>query len=145
MSFTSDLLTGVAEYLAAEGIGEYRPDGSVFPTDATAIVDRTMPQSPARVVALDSYSVSDDPNLAQGTVGLHITTRAGGDPRDVEDLDDAIFDCLHGATNLDLNGVLVQQVYRQSNAPLGQDGNRRWQSTSNFYLDVHRPSRHRPD
>lgn len=146
MSFTSDLLEGLAEYLEAQGVGTYHEDpDDVYAADSTAIVIRTVPQAPDRTISLDSYSVSDDPDAPDSTVGVQILTRAGEDPRDVEDLDDVLFDVLHGAKYLRLRGIVVVQSYRRSSASLGQDGSARYQSTNNYYLDVKRPSRHRSD
>jgi hypothetical protein len=147
VSFTSELLAGLAEYLDEQGVGDYIDDTSrAYPLDATAIVIRTMmPEQPDRVISLDAYTVSDDTGSPDSTVGVQLLTRAGEDPFDVEDLDDALFNALHGAKYLRLRGIVVVQAYRRSSAPLGQDGAARYQSTNNYYLDVKRPSRHRSD
>lgn len=144
MSFAGQLLVGVAEYLDAQGVGVWRPTGAYQPAEK-AIVVRTLPQAPDVVVSLDTYSVSDDVVLTDSVMGLNILTRGDRDPRTVEDLDDVLFDVLHAAKNLRLNGIAVTQITRQSSAPTGADGNGRFQSSNNFYLDVHRPSRHRND
>jgi hypothetical protein len=144
MGFKTDLAVGFAELLAAAGAGTWNASG-VYTASQTGIVLRTLPQSPDRVIVLSTYPVDDDPTLSDSVIGLQVTTRWGGpDPRPTDDLDDLVFDQLHGLEGVDLStGIRVVQCYRRSGASLGQDGNSRWRSSSNFYVDAHRPSTHR--
>lgn len=144
--WTTRLLTGLAEHLAAAGVGTWHPDGAPYAVGETGIVLGAMPAEPERCIVLAAYPVSEDVAQADVTVGVQIRTRAGSDPRDVVDLDDAVFEQLHGAERLDLGGVLVVQVYRRSSASLGQarDSNARWERTSNYYVDAMRPTVARP-
>lgn len=144
MGFQTDLLTGLAVHLAANGIGAWSPTGA-YTAGQTGIVLATVPASPDSIVTITGYGVSDDPSLSDSVQGVQFITRsAGGDPRPVDDLADSIFDLLHGATGLTLTtGVRVTQCLRRSHVSLGQDGNRRWSRSENFYLNVHRPSLNR--
>jgi len=141
----SNLLTGLAVYLAAGGIeATWTPSGA-YTALQTAIVLGNIPQTPDRVITLTTYAVSDSPNLSDSVLGVQVRTRAeGADKRKVDDLDAAIFNLLHGKTALALTtGVTVVQCLRQSSTTLGQDENGRWSNSSNYYLDVHRPSTNR--
>jgi hypothetical protein len=140
--FTTQLLTGVAEILAAAGVGVWHPDGSPYAAGETGIVFGAMPADPVRVVLLGAYPVVDDVAQPEATIGVQLRTRAGADPRDVQDLDDAARDALHGLTQRDVGGVWVVQMYRRSSAALGQtrDVADSWERTSNFYVECMRPT-----
>jgi len=144
--WTTTLVSGLAEYLASAGVGTWHPDGAPYAAGETAIVLGAMPAEPARVILLNTYPVAEDTSQADVTVGVQVRTRGGSDPRDVVDLDDAVWELLHGAERLDLGGVLVVQIYRRSSAALGQarDATARWERTSNYYLDAMRPTLTRP-
>ncbi len=143
MGYTTDLLIGLAQILAADGIGVWHTDGT-YADNATGIVLNVVPQSPAAVVVLSTYSVGDDPIHADSVTGVQIRTRTPGeDPRPTDDLADAIFDLLQGAADLNLGGVAVQLVWRQSWTPLGADGNRRHERSDNYYLQTWRPGPNR--
>lgn len=144
--WTSDLLHGLAELLATTGVGAWRPTG-VYTADETAITIGAMPPEPEQVICLASYPVTDMVGLADVTVGVQVRTRAGPDPRDVQDLDEAVYDQLHGLTQTTFGAAHVVQCYRRSSAALGQarDGTDRWERVSNYYLDAIHPTTHRPD
>jgi hypothetical protein len=143
--FTTELLTGLAAYIAAGGIGATWSTSGAYTVLQTGIVLGAIPQSPDRIVTLAAYGVADSPALSDSVVGVQVRTRWGGsDPRPVDDLDDAIFDLLHGKTALTLStGVTIVQCLRQSSASLGQDENNRWMRTANYYATAHRPSANR--
>jgi hypothetical protein len=132
-------------HLAAGSLGATWNTSGAYTVLQTGIVLGNAPQSPDRIITLTAYGVSDSPNLSDSVQGVQIRTRWGGqDPRPVDDLDDAIFNLLHGRTALALTtGVTVVQCLRQSTTTLGQDANGRWMRSSNYYLDVHRPSTYR--
>jgi Bacteriophage minor capsid protein len=143
--FTTDLLTGLAVYLAAGGLGATWNATGAYTVLQTGIVLGNIPQSPDRVITITAYAVADSPNLSDSTVGVQIRTRWDGqDKRGVDDLDDSIFNLLHGKCDLTLStGVVVGQCYRQSASTLGQDESNRWGNVSNYYCSVHRPSTNR--
>lgn len=144
MGYQRDLLEGIAQLLAAEGVGSWNPNG-FYTADQTGIILRTVPSTPDRVIVLATYPVTDDPSLSDSVTGLQVITRWGGaDPRPTDDLTDAVFDSLHGRTGVDLaTGIRVVEALHRSGTTLGQDQNQRWRTSSNYYLTTHRPSPHR--
>ncbi len=137
-------LKGVAEHLAAAGVGVWRETGA-YQAGETGIVIAARPQEPADVVSLSAYGVDDDPSLSDSVLGLQVwCRRAGAHPGPVADTADVVFDLLHGATNVDLPGGLrIVQCVRRSQVGGGQDANGRWSDIQNFYVTVHYPSTHR--
>lgn len=144
MGYRTDLLTGLAQHLAAAGVGTWNPNG-VYTSAQTGIVLGAVPPSPDRVITLTGYGVTDNPTHADTVTGVQVRCRwAGADPRPVDDLADQVFDLWHGAGPLTLlTGVRVLLLERRSSASLGQDGNARWSRADNFYAHTHRPSPHR--
>lgn len=146
MGWTTDLLEGVAELLATAGVGQWRPDGPPYDQGETAIVIGAMPPDPARIILLAAYPVEDNIALAHATVGLQVRTRAGPDPRDVQDLDDEVYEQLQGLTQTTFGTCHVKQMWRRSATSLGQarDGTDRWEQSSNFYAEATHATVHRP-
>lgn len=143
MSFSGDLLNGLAAFLAAAGAGTYRSDGSAYQSGETAIVFAAMPSTPDRAIVLSDYPVTDDPSLSDSVVGVQIRCRGGVDPHDVEAVADGVFDVLHGKFAFTLGPVRVVQALRNSAVPLGRDDSNRWENSNNYYLTVNRPSANR--
>jgi hypothetical protein len=141
--WTSRVLTGLAEHLAAAGVGTWRATGS-YQAGETGIVIRAVPASPDRIITLAAYPAGGGPGNASTTLGVQVRLRGGRDPRDVDDLADAIFDAIDSSGPHLWHGVGVSQVYRQSYSSLGQDSNGRWERSENYYLDAERPTVHRP-
>lgn len=144
MSFTADLLDGLAADLADRGVGAWRPDGSAYGSEEVALLPRDVPAEPDRLVTLNAYPVTDDPRLPVSIVGVQVRTRARPD-EDSDDLQDAVFNAWHGRTHLVLStGVRVASLERRSGVHLGRDENDRPESTANYYATVQRPTAHRP-
>jgi len=143
VSFTGDLLDGLAQVLATGGAGTYRADGSAYLPGETAIVFEAMPQAPDRVIVLSDYPVADDASLSDSVIGVQVRCRGGADPHDVKNIAGTVFDQLHGRTAYQAGTVRVVQSLHQSGAPLGRDDSNRWERSENYYLTVHRPSTYR--
>lgn len=143
--WTSRLLTGCAEELAAASIGVWRPDGPAYTTTEVGIVIRAIPLSPDRIITLAPYVVASPTGQADYTQGVQIRVRGTKDPRVAEDLGDAIFDRLDSATGLTWGGIPIVQVYRQSYAALGADTNGRWEISHNYYVEAMRPTSNRTE
>jgi hypothetical protein len=122
VGYTSDLVLGLAELLALEGIGVVREDTPYQPGE-TAIVQRSMPDAPDRAICLTPYPVDDD-----------VTT----DPNDTLDLGDAILALLHNRRGYWLRSVRVAESWRVSEVLLGTDAHGRDERTSNFYFQTTR-------
>lgn len=143
MSWTRTLAHGLAEHLAAEGIGVYRPAGNYLENEV-GIVIGTVPAAPARVLVLSPYPLVDDADQADSVLGLQVRARSGGpDPRESLDRLDDVFDLLHGATHLDLGGALVHLAMRTSSVPMSRDQSGRYEHADTYQLTAHRPTRHR--
>ncbi|MFJ7902374.1 minor capsid protein [Streptomyces sp. NPDC096198] len=141
MTYTVDLLDGLARLLDKHGVGIYRPDG-VYAPGETAITIAATPPSPDRVICLSAYPVTESSLLTDTTTGVQVRTRAGADPREVDALDDQVHALLHASGPHRFGAVPVQLVYRVSAAPLGADGSGRWERTSNYYARAHRAHPH---
>lgn len=137
--WTSKLLTGWAEDMHAAGIGTWRATGAYQPTE-TGIVIRAVPDRPDRLITLAAYPLGTMPGLADHQLAVQVRVRAGTDPRECDDLADAIHDRYDGAEGLTWGGIAVVQVWRQSYTSLGDDSNGRWSRSENYYLDAMRPT-----
>lgn len=144
MGFQTDLAVGFADLLVTAGAGTWRATGA-YATSETGIYLRVLPASPDRAIVLAPYVVTDDPTLSDSVTGLQIATRwEGANPTGNDDLADAVFDALQNLPRTTLStGLVVTDCYRRSGSSLGQDGNQRWRTAQNFYIDAHRPSTHR--
>ncbi|MFE0036839.1 minor capsid protein [Streptomyces sp. NPDC059015] len=140
MSHTPDLLTGVAELLAAEGVGVY-DDDSVLPAGATALVLGPVPDEPASVVGLTPYPVSDD-DSTDAVTAIQAAMRAGTDPTTVLALADAVFDALHNRRNYLVRGVHVEVSWRNSQGWIGKDAKGRMELSANYYFRTVRSGSH---
>ena len=142
--WTTRLLEGLAGHLAAAGVGTWRATG-IYSAGETGILIRAVPPAPDRVVTLAAYPVASPPGLTDHTAGVQIRVRAGSNPTECDDLADAIHDLLNGAHDLALGGIRISQITRTSYASLGQDGNRRWERSENYYIQASRPTAHNTD
>lgn len=142
--WTSRLIAGAAQHLEDLGIGAYRPTGS-YTADEIGIFQRVIPPTPDRIITLATYVVASPPGMADFTTGLQVRIRGTADPRVCDDLGDAIFDAWDSAYGLRWSGIPIVQIYRQSAAALGQDGNDRFEASHNFYVEAMRPTVHRTD
>ncbi|MEV4806763.1 minor capsid protein [Nonomuraea sp. NPDC049421] len=147
MTWTRTLLSGLAEHLAASGAGTWHPNG-IYAAHEVAITIGGLPAAPDTAITLAVYGVGpggDDPTDPDSHVLVQARIRAGQDPRAVDDLADAVFDALHGLSDVVLDsGVLLLQALRTVVAPLGVDGSGRWERADSYAIRVHRPTAHRP-
>lgn len=127
-----DLLVGVAELLAAEGLGLYSPE-SALPDGATGIVLGRVPESPDRVIGLTPYPVADD-DSTDSVTAIQARMRAGMDPTDLVQLGTDVFRVLHNRRDYRAHGVQVEVSWRNSQAWIGQDAHGRMELTANYYL-----------
>ncbi|MFD8970545.1 minor capsid protein [Streptomyces sp. NPDC059568] len=137
MTYTVDLVEGLAELMTAEALGIYRPDAPYAPGE-TAIVLGVMPEEPERVICLTAYPV-EDTDTTDAITAIQCRFRAGHDPRAVDQLADRAFGLLHERRSYRLRGIYVALSWRQSQAWIGQDTHGRMELTSNFYFRTTRP------
>lgn len=141
MTYTVDLLDGLARLLHSAGVGIYRTDGP-YAADETAITIAALPPAPDHCICLAAYPVADSSVLTDTTTGIQVRTRAGADPREVDALDDQVHELLQGSGPHRFGAVPVQLVYRVSAASIGADSAGRWERTSNYYARAHRSAPH---
>lgn len=138
MSWTSDVVTGVAEMLAAAGVGVWNPTGTAYGPDDVAIVLSAVPPEPDRCITLTAYGPLANDGHGDVTLGLQVRVRGTTDPRVVLDLVDAVADVLDGLEMTAIGGVPVSQVFQRPGAAIGQDSNDRHEYSSNFYIQAQR-------
>lgn len=138
---TTSLLTGLAELLAAHGHGVWRPTG-VYAASEVGITITTVPDSPDQIIALTPYDVDSTSGTEDVLQGVQMRFRAGRDPRVVIDREDRVFELLHMRAHTRLGGVLVNLMWRNSQAWIGADARGRQELTANYYLRVSRPAPH---
>ncbi|MCI4045478.1 minor capsid protein [Streptomyces sp. TRM75563] len=141
MSYTADIVEGLAELLDEQGLGTYGPPDEPYPTEGTAIVLGVMPALPDRVLCLTPYPV-EDTGGPEAITAVQVRIRAGRDPRAVYTLADDVFRVLHGREHFRLRTVPVALMWRASEAPLGLDANGRMELTANYYAHTHRATPH---
>lgn len=133
--YTTLLLEGVAQHLEDHGIGRYIPDSEPLtayaPTDL-AIILKSVPATPARLISLNTYSPTDHPHLAWSMVQVQFRVRAPS--TECDDIADAIYDLFQHARYLPLVAgyPAVSSVIRVSSIPLGEDPNG-WAERSDNY------------
>ncbi len=140
-----NLVTGLAEHIAAAGVALWDPAGGYADTETrTCLMYRAVPLAPDRIISLGEYGPTADVDQADAVARVQARIRGDRDPRTVDGIADSLFDLLHGATRLYLGGVSVVQVRRISTAQLGPDENGRWERTDNYEFQAMRPTAHRP-
>lgn len=144
MGFQTDLLTGIGEYLHAENVGRWLTTGTYLPADTAISVD-TIPTAPDKGIGMTLYPVTDS-GSTDTVMGLQLIIRGSPNNRNtVKDIVDRAFDALHDLQAVELGGIPIVRVWRQSGANLGPDGNNRQQASENYYLQLTRTGTHRRD
>lgn len=134
--YNSKLMTGLAELLAAEGLGTFATEGT-YGVDDWGIFLGLTPDQPDRAITLMTYPV-DDKDLTTVITGVQVRFRGRRDPREVENQCDAVYNLLHNKQHYYVNGIPIDLSWRQSGAWMGQDGNQRLERVENFYLHAER-------
>lgn len=142
---TRDLLTGLAETIDGSGIAKYRPAGAYQPGE-TAVVFRSAPQTPDRVITMTCVPMSDAAMTPMGRWMVQFYFRGlMNDPLDVEDLGDAVFDLMQGATSMQMGSINIIQCLRQGSVGNGQDTQKRWTRIDRYMIDLDTaPTQNRP-
>lgn len=146
MGWTTDLITGAAVYLDAQGVGDWRPTGA-YQAGETAITQRIIPISPDRLITLAPYPIGTAlPGMADHLTAIQIRVRGiPDDSTDCDDLADDVFDVLDSLGRTTLGGIPIVDMWRQSYTSLGQDTNRRFERSENYYVHAMRPGTNRTD
>lgn len=138
MSFTRDLLEGLATELNNAGVATYAP--TYAPTD-TGIFFKELPAGQDRAVALTAYATSDQPKIALSVIRVQFWFRGKvNDSVDVDDLADSVFNVMQGIEHRQYGTAHVVQALRVSSIALGVDGSRRHERSDNYELPVNVPT-----
>lgn len=141
---TARLLDGLAQHLAAAGLGVWRPVGVYLPAEVGIVIE-TMPHTPTRCVGLFRYG-GDEAPVETGMDGTRIQVRVRGDATATWSRDRAqdVYDLLHGAEWLTLptGDVIELAVGTQSGPiPFGRDSTHRHEHAVNFRAFITNPDR----
>ncbi len=134
MSYTSDLLAGIAADLSTQGIATYTggAGGNVF--------FKELPPFPGRCVAITAYASQDAATENLSTIRVQFYFRGAADSAtDVDDLADAVFLWLQGMTHRDYGTVHVAQALRISTIQLGLHANKRCERSDNYAFTCNLP------
>lgn len=144
--FMTKLATGLAELLAAASVGEWAPSSQRIGTPVPWITIGDLPETPDQVICLTPYgTVSAVPGGGANTdimVPVQVRTRGDRIPATALDLQDAVYEVLHGRRRTTLgtspNQIMVVQVVWRNAAQLGPDALSRWQWISTYDVSVNR-------
>lgn len=142
MSFTTDLLTGLAQQVHDAGIGTYRA-ASAYVAGETAIVFKDMPQAPDRCIVLNTYVpvANDNPQVPVSLIAIQVRVRGNpGQTLDPDAMRDALYNLLHGQQHRDYGTCHANHITHYSTVPMGKDDSKRWEIAVNFYADVDLPA-----
>lgn len=134
--YNSKLMTGLAQLIQDEGLATFATTGT-YPPEAWGLFIGLTPDQPDRACALMSYPV-EDTDLAVVITGVQFRLRGSRDPREVENMSDALYDLFHNRSHYVVNGIHIELSWRQSGAWMGQDANQRVERVENFYLHADR-------
>ncbi len=134
--YNSKLMTGLAQLIEDEGLGTFATSGT-YPPDVWGLFIGLTPDQPDRACSLMSYPVADT-DLTVVITGVQFRLRGTRDPREVENMSDALYDLLHNRSHYVVNGIHIELSWRQSGAWMGQDANQRVERVENFYLHADR-------
>lgn len=137
----TDLVKGLAAYLAAHSVGTYRATGA-YTAAETAIVFGQLPTTPDRCIAITVYGAPDDEAVTPlSTLRVQFWCRGNAnDNLDAGELAGAVFALLHGATYLTFGQANVSQILRVSRVTLGQDQNKRQERADSYEFTVDFPA-----
>ena len=134
-NYENDVVTAIAERLAAAGVAQWSPSGAYASAGGPVIFVGAVPETTRDLITLTSYPVlvSTEPN--DSVLGLQVRTRTEGrDVRRTTELDGKVLGVLHGLRGVALSGYRITQILFQSGASMGQDGSERWGRSANYYI-----------
>lgn len=145
MSWTTDLLTGIAAHLAAEGVASWNPDG-LYTAGQVGVFIAVMPPGPAdgsgdRCIVLTDYDPRGGTSGGDTTPRLQVDCRgARNDPFSVITLKDAVRKALEGLDCVVFGEVTVSGINHLSGTPMGIDANQRHERSDNYEIQARRES-----
>lgn len=143
----TDLCIGIAEELAAAGVGLWGGLNAVATASPTlpAIVLRQLPSEPAYALAIYPYRVSADAKLTDSVIGINFRARSGSTaPGPASVALEGVFLRLHALGRFRFgigtdHELRITDMYWQSETDLGPDGNGRPERSANYYVQLNQP------
>lgn len=143
----TDLLVGIAEELHAAGVGLWGGLTGVAASSPTlpAIVLRQLPSEPAYVLALFHYRLAADAKLTDTLIGVSVRARSGTkNPGPASVALEGVFLRMHALGRFRFgigtdHELRITDMYWQSEADLGPDGNGRPERSANYYVQLNQP------
>lgn len=139
--YLSDLLTGLVGELVTAGVGIYQTTTPYADSDI-GIAIGSLPEQCSKAIMLTPYGPTDPyAELTEGTQGVQVWFR--GLPDDLLSaigLQSAAFATLQGLTNRQYGLCHVGLVSRKSSLPMGKDGQRRFEISDNYSIDLNTPA-----
>lgn len=146
MSWTSDVIVGIAEHLHAEGAGTWNPNG-VYTAGQTGIYIAVMPPGATTNSSWDKAIVLTDYDPDGGTTGgdtaMRLQVRCRGlrnDPLSALAIKDAVRAALEGLDAVQFGTVTVSGINHLNGTPMGIDGNQRHERSDNYQILARRTS-----
>lgn len=139
MSWTTDLIGGLAAFLDGQGVGTYQPDGT-----GGSIVLGALPADLDTGIGIVPYNLQPNHILADVTQPVQLWLR-GPSMTAVNDLADSIFTVLEGVQGVTLGSMFCPLIFLSSDVPQGVDATGRWERAVNYYIRATRPTASRPD
>ena len=140
MAVETQLVHGIAGQLAAASIGTWSLTVAYTKTQV-GIYDGPIGTTTPEGIGLATYPVSD-PVDTESIIGLQITLRSKTKAA-LRDRAEAIFQQLHAAWGLQLDGLRIDQLTRESSADLGIDEAGAYLRTDNYYATLNHPTPNR--
>lgn len=142
MSYTTDVLEGMAADLDAAGAGVYRgPDGEFTrgaDEDVRAIVFSDMPEFPDEAIVLTRFGDFPE-DLAVNEVHIQVRSRVRT-ALEGEELVDLVRDIFHDRVYVQYGVARFNRIKQDTFGPLGKDRNGRFEYSQNFALTGNRYS-----
>jgi hypothetical protein len=140
--FSTKLVTGIAELLAAAGVGEWAPNTVRTGTPVPWITLSNMPETPDQVICLTPYDAGQASAMTDTIPAVQVRTRGDRVSGTSLDLQDAVYDVLHGRRRTLLgtapNQIQIVQALRRNVGQLGPDALSRWEWSATYDLYVNR-------
>lgn len=137
----TDLLEGLATYLAAQGVATYRQPGDPYLPDETAIMLGDLTPAPDRQIGLTIYGSQDSITENYSRYRVQIYMRGvPNDSQDANHLARDTFNAIQSLTSQQWGTAWLIQAFRNTFIPQGTDANLRAERADNYLLDVNSPA-----
>lgn len=133
----TDLLTGLAELLAAQGVGEWLPAGAAAGAPLPAIALRSTPPNAPRSITLLEYVAERSARLTDSTIAINVRIRGDKAPSTAAGIAAQVYAAIHALGPVELgtapNKIRINDVFWQSETQIGPDQNGRYERSVNYY------------